>query len=66
MINEQINHLTGLLENALEQCSIEYRIYTYISSEGNKILLSHAREELNKNVSFEMLNLSPREYRKSA
>jgi hypothetical protein len=63
MINEQINHLTDLLEDALEQCSIEYRIHTYIYYEGNKILL---REELNRNVSLEMLNFSPREYRKSA
>lgn len=44
-----------------ENCGEEY-----ISSEVNKILLRHAREELNRNVSLEMLNFSPRESMKSA
>ena len=44
-----------------ENCGEEY-----ISSEINRMLLRHAREELNRNVSLEMLNFSPREYRKSA
>lgn len=44
-----------------ENCGEEY-----ISSEVNRMLLRHAREELNRNVSLEMLNFSPRESMKSA
>ncbi len=43
-----------------ENCGEEY-----ISSEVNRMLLRHAREELNRNVSLEMLNFSPRESMKS-
>ncbi|MCI5150574.1 MAG: YgiT-type zinc finger protein [Candidatus Electrothrix sp. MAN1_4] len=44
-----------------ENCGEEY-----ISSEVNKSLLRHAREELNRNVSLEMLDFSPRASMKSA
>ncbi|MCI5130163.1 MAG: type II toxin-antitoxin system MqsA family antitoxin [Candidatus Electrothrix sp. EH2] len=44
-----------------ENCGEEY-----ISSEVNRSLLRHAKEELNRNVSLEMLNFSPRESMKSA
>lgn len=44
-----------------ENCGEEY-----ISSEVNRMLLRHAREELNRNVSLEMLNFSLRESMKSA
>lgn len=44
-----------------ENCGEEY-----ISSEVNRMLLHHAREELNRNVSLEMLNFSPRESMRSA
>ncbi|MCI5113426.1 MAG: type II toxin-antitoxin system MqsA family antitoxin [Candidatus Electrothrix sp. AU1_5] len=43
-----------------ENCGEEY-----ISSEVNRSLLRHAREELNRNVSLEMLTFSSRESMKS-
>ncbi|MCI5142719.1 MAG: type II toxin-antitoxin system MqsA family antitoxin [Candidatus Electrothrix sp. ATG1] len=39
-----------------ENCGEEY-----ISSEVNRMLLRHAREELNRNVTLEMLNFSSEE-----
>jgi YgiT-type zinc finger domain-containing protein len=43
-----------------ENCGEEY-----ISSEVNRSLLRHAREELNRNVTLEMLTFSSREFMQS-